>query len=266
MILIAHLSDPHFGTEQPLVAAALQRLLADHAPDGLVLSGDITQRARRGQFDAARAFVASLNVPRPLVIPGNHDIPLVNVFARVFAPHAGFARAFGPDLEPIVTLPGVVMIGVNTTRRFRHVDGEVSAAQIARVARELRRASDEQLRLVVVHQPVAVSRDEDRKNLLRGHAAAIAAWSEAGADLILGGHIHLPYVRNLQMANPDLPRRLWAVQAGTSLSHRVRDGIPNSVNLIRWVAPVCAIERWDFDADAGEFVSVAHDELVVDRG
>lgn len=266
MILVAHVSDPHFGTEQPHVVAALQRLLGQSPPDILVLSGDITQRARRRQFEAARKFVDSLNVRTRLVIPGNHDIPLFNVFARVFAPHRGFARVFGPDLEPVVSTPEALIIGVNTTRRFRHVDGEVSAAQVARVAARLRAAPDEQLRIVVVHQPVAVIGDEERKNLLRGHAAAIAAWSGAGADLVLGGHIHLPYVRNLKVQHPGLPRKVWAVQAGTALSHRVRDGVPNSVNLIRWLAPVCAVERWDFDAATQAFAPVSHDELVVDRG
>jgi len=129
----------------------------------------------------------------------------------------------------------------------------------------------------IVHRVAAVERrpvSNVVRNVLtdwaRARAAEIAseqaAWSAAGADLILGGHIHLPFVRNLQEANPHLRRRLWAVQAGTALSRRVRDGVPNSVNLIRWVAPVCAIERWDFDDRTQAFVPVAHDELVVDRG
>ncbi len=265
MIVIAHISDPHFGTEQMPVVAALQRLLAEEAPGLVILSGDITQRARRAQFAAARAFMDGVQAPQTLVIPGNHDIALLNVFARLLAPYAGFKRAFGAVLEPVVDTPSVLALGVKTTRRRRHVDGEISAQQVERVATALSAAGANQLRVVVVHQPVAVTREEERKNLLHGHAEAVSAWSAAGADLILGGHIHLPYVINLQTAQPELPRRLWAVQAGTALSSRVRDGVPNSINLVRWLAPVCVVERWDFNAAAQTFLAVARDELVVDR-
>ncbi len=265
MMVIAHISDPHFGTEQPHVVVALQHLLAAEAPGLVILSGDITQRARRAQFAAARAFMDAVQAPQTLVIPGNHDIALLNVFARLLVPYAGFRRAFGEVLEPVVDLPNVLALGVNTTRRLRHVDGEISADQIERVAAALSAAGADQLRIVVVHQPVAVTRDAERKNLLHGHAEAVAAWSAAGADLILGGHIHLPYVIDLQGAKPGLPRRVWAVQAGTSLSSRVRDGVPNSVNLVRWLAPICVVERWDFNAAAQAFLPVSREELVVDR-
>jgi 3',5'-cyclic AMP phosphodiesterase CpdA len=265
MIVVAHVSDPHFGTERPPVVAALQRLLATQSPGLVVLSGDITQRARRAQFRAARAFVDGLNAPRTLIIPGNHDIALFNVVARLLSPYAGFRRFFGDVLEPVVESPTLLALGVKTTRRRRHVDGEISAAQVDRVAQALQSAGADQLRLVVVHQPVVVTRDSERHNLVHGHAEAVAAWSAAGADLILGGHIHLPYVVDLQTARPELPRKLWAVQAGTALSHRVRDGVSNSVNLIRWLAPVCVVERWDFDGVAQDFAVVAREELVVDR-
>ena len=116
-------------------------------------------------------------------------------------------------------------------------------------------------RVVVVHQPVAVTRTEDMPNLLRGHAAALQRWAAAGADLVMGGHIHLPYVMALQgMARP-----MWAVQAGTAVSSRVRKGVPNSVNLLRWgedSAPgCCRIEQWDFSADVGAFVRARVSEV-----
>jgi hypothetical protein len=86
----------------------------------------------------------------------------------------------------------MLVIGVNTTR-WRHKHGEVSTAQIDRVAKLLSAATPQQLRLVVVHQPAAVAHAEEHANLLRGHDAALGAWSAAGADLVLGGHIHLSY-------------------------------------------------------------------------
>ncbi len=185
MSTLLQISDTHFGTERPHVLQALLELNAACRPDVVVLSGDITQRARRSQFAAARRFMVRLQAPRSIVVPGNHDIPLFNVFARAFRPYANFNRAFGDDLEPLLDTPALLVIGVNTTRAARHTDGEVSAVQIERVAQRLQRASQQQLRIVVTHQPVLVIRDSDIANLLHGHAAAVKAWSGAGADILL---------------------------------------------------------------------------------
>ena len=268
MRLLIQISDPHFGTEQPPVVEALVRLVRGQSPELVVLSGDITQRARRGQFRAARRFVDRLGAPALLAIPGNHDIPLFNPASRLFKPYANFRRAFGPDLEPMFESERLLAIALNTTRRYRHANGEVSKAQIERVARRLERATEAQLRIVIVHQPVCVTLPEDEANLLRGHAAAVRRWASAGADLIMGGHIHLPFVCALHERQRGLPRPAWAVQAGTAVSRRVRNGAGNSVNLVRYGGPEpfrhCAIERWDFQAAREEFARVAVDELRFD--
>lgn len=263
MTLLLQISDPHFGTEQAPVVEALAALAQQQRPDLLVLSGDITQRARPAQFRAARAFMDRLGAPR-LAIPGNHDIPLFNLWARWRHPYARHCAAFGADLEPVFCSAELLVIGVNTTRAYRHENGEVSAAQIDRVATLLAGATAAQLRIVVVHQPLAVERAEDVKNLLQGHGLAQRVWARAGADLVLGGHIHLPFVVPL----PGLARPLWAVQAGTSVSRRVRAGAPNSVNLLRWQAAErhCQVEQWDFAADVGVFACAKVTPLQVERG
>ena len=253
MSVLLQISDPHFGTEQPPVVEALVALARQLRPDLLVLSGDITQRARPAQFLAARAFMDRLGAP-VLAVPGNHDIPLFDVWARLRRPYARHIAAFGSDLEPAHCSPELMVVCVNTTRAWRHKQGEVCALQIECVAQTLSSAAAAQLRVVVVHQPVAVTRTEDIPNRLRGHAAALHRWSEAGADLVMGGHIHLPYV----MALHGLARPMWAVQAGTAVSSRVRKGVPNSVNVLRWgkgAAPGgCLIEQWDFSAAELAFV------------
>jgi len=254
--LLLQVSDPHFGTERPDAVAALRRLAQAARPDVLLLSGDITQRATRAQFAAARAFVDSLDVPVRLVIPGNHDIPLFNLALRLAAPYARYRAAFGTELEPEHDGADVLVLAVNTTRWWRHQDGELSAAQVERVAARLARARPAQWRLVVVHQPVAVTREADRPNLLHGHEQAVRRWAEAGADIVLGGHIHLPYVLPLHEHRPGLPRPLWAVQAGTAVSDRVRSDAGNSVNLLRMGA-TCRVERWDHAPGAPHFVKAA---------
>ena len=250
MTTVLQISDSHFGTERSQVVQALRRLADQQVPDLVVLSGDITQRARHSQFEAACRFLDLLKPPAVLAIPGNHDIPLFNLAARVFAPYANYKRAFGQNLEPVFQRDDVLVIGVNTTRPGRHKDGEVSSAQIDRVAERLRRATPAQLRIVVVHQPVLAIRASDERNLLNGYRQAVPAWAAAGADMIMGGHIHLPYVRSLRDTFPGLRRDTWTVQAGTSVSSRTREGVPNSVNVIRCNGPLlphgCTVERWDY--------------------
>jgi 3',5'-cyclic AMP phosphodiesterase CpdA len=253
MSVLLQISDPHFGTEQPSVVDALAALATQQRPDLLVLSGDITQRARPAQFRAARAFMDRLGAPM-LAMPGNHDIPLFDLWTRLRKPYAAHVAAFGTELEPIHVSADLMVICVNTTRPWRHKHGEVSAQQIERVAQMLSKAGAAQLRVVVVHQPIAVKRITDAPNLLRGGDAALPCWAAAGADIVMGGHIHLPYVMNL----PSLVRPLWVVQAGTAVSSRVRGGVPNSVNLLRWGAAseagCCLVEQWDFSDASQTFV------------
>jgi 3',5'-cyclic AMP phosphodiesterase CpdA len=264
MSVLLQISDPHFGTEQPRVVEALVTLARLQQPDLLVLSGDITQRARPAQFLAARAFMDRLGAPF-LAIPGNHDIPLFDVWTRLRRPYARHCAAFGAELEPLYSSPDLMVACVNTTRAWQHKHGEVSAQQIDRVANLLSNAAPAQLRVVVVHQPVAVTSAEDAPNLLRGHAAALPRWAAAGADLVMGGHIHLPFV----LALHGLARPLWAVQAGTAVSSRVRAGVPNSVNLLRWGADsapgCCQIEQWDFSVAECAFVRATVSTVRPDR-
>lgn len=264
--MLLHLSDPHFGTERPQVVEALLRLAHEQRPRVVVLSGDVTQRARRSQFRAARAFVDRLGAPNVVAIPGNHDIPLFQLLARAISPYAGFLREF-KELEPVLDTPELLVVSVKTTRRYRHKNGEVSEAQIDAVAQRLRQARDEQLRIVVVHQPIEVLRTQDEHDRLRGHEAAARRWAEAGVDLVMGGHIHLPYVLPLHERLPGLARHVWAVQAGTAVSRRVREGISNSVNLLRWGGPLpdarCMVERWDYLPSTDAFSKVLETMLEI---
>lgn len=253
MSVLMQISDPHFGTEQAQVVDALMVLAQQHQPNLVVLSGDITQRARLEQFRTASAFMNKLRIPF-LAIPGNHDIPLFDLWSRLRRPYARFTTFFGPELEPFYSSHDLMVICVNTTRAWRHKHGEISAKQIERVADILLKATPQQLRIVVVHQPIAVTRKADAENLLRGHAYALPRWSASGADLIMGGHIHLPYV----LALHDHARPMWAVQAGTAVSSRVRLNVPNSVNLLRWGVDAsdgnCHIEQWDYSSEKNVFV------------
>ncbi len=264
---LLQISDPHFGTEQPPVVGALLELARHIEPELAVLSGDITQRARAAQFAAARDFVKQLATPTTLAIPGNHDIPLFNVFARALDPYAGFEAVFGTDLEPQYVSDAFAIVCLNTTRPKRHKDGEVSYEQIERAAALARAADPKQLRIVVVHQPVHVIRTQDLENLLHGYKEAVCAWAEAGIDIVMGGHIHLPYVRAVNDQISGLERRVWAVQAGTATSHRVRYEAPNSVNVLRYApgAAHATVEQWNYATKERAFARGESIEIGVDR-
>lgn len=268
MTRVLQISDPHFGTEQPHVMQALLRLAREQQPEVTLLTGDITQRARRAQFGAARDFVRQLPGP-VLAVPGNHDIPLFNLLARMLNPYGNYKRAFGRELEPEYESDGLLVICLNTSRPSRHKDGEVSNAQIDRVARRLREARPEQLRLVMQHHPVRAREESDLTNLLIGYEKAVPTWVDAGLDLLIGGHIHLPYVWPLHGHQGESGRRAWTAQAGTALSTRVRAGIPNSVNLIVHDCEngqhQCRVERWDYIAEEALFMPAHNNTLVISR-
>lgn len=268
MSSILQISDTHFGTEQSQVLEALEAHVREHPSDLLVLSGDITQRARRRQFAAAQQYVQRLEaagIPRTLVIPGNHDIPLYNLALRFLAPYRNYRQHFGENLEPTYEDDELLVIGLNTTNPKRHKDGLISHRQVEAVCRRLQGCAPDKLRMVVAHQPFGAMELSDLSNLQRGAAAALVRWAEAGLDLVMGGHIHLPYVLPLSRQYPSLAREIWTVQAGTTLSSRLRGSSPNSFNRLRYqpgqpgTGKQVEVQRWDY-CD-GRFVAAARFEL-----
>ena len=263
MTTILHVSDLHFGTEVPHAVEALVRLARAEPPDVLIVSGDVTQRARRAQFDDAAHFIRRLAAAQVLVIAGNHDIPLFNLPQRLLAPYRGYERAFGPELEPRLALPHVRIAGVHTARAWRHVVGHVTTAQAARSAAWLAEGPADALRIVVTHQPLAVPDAQDAVQRLRGADAALPHWLQAGVQVALGGHIHRPYFMPLQGQQTAGRQRLWVAQAGTAVSRRVRAPWPHSVNLLRRTAPSrWRLERWNLDPGRSDFT--LHEQLALD--
>lgn len=252
---IAHLSDTHFGTEvAPVRDALLEELRAD-APDLLVVTGDITQRARRAQFARARSFLEALGpVPR-VCLPGNHDLPLFDLFTRFTRPYARFRRYISPGLEPEYVDDRVALLCVDATSPYRHKDGALPPPKVALFASRLARLT-QPFRILATHQPLASATEADRRNVAHGAHLALERWIGAGADLFLGGHIHLPYC--LPVRAQEGQRAAVLLQAGTAVSRRTRRGVPNSYNVIHFGQESgwrrMRIERRDFDAGARRFL------------
>lgn len=265
MTRILQISDTHFGTEQQPVLDALEAHVGEHGADLLILSGDITQRARRSQFAAAQRYVQRLEaagIPNTLAIPGNHDIPLYNLLTRFTAPYRNYRQHFGDELEPVYEDDSVLVMGLNTTDPRRHKDGLVDHRQVENVCERLHGCAPDKLRILVAHQPFGAMELSDLSNLQHGAMAALSRWAQAGLDLVMGGHIHLPYVLPLSKQYPSLTREIWIVQAGTTLSSRIRGNSPNSFNRIHFSAGdrgQVEVQRWDY-LD-GAFVEAARFEL-----
>lgn len=222
MTRIAHLSDPHFGTEEPALLPALAACLADLRPDAVVLSGDVTQRALPAQYAAAGRFLATCPGPR-LVIPGNHDAPLWNLPLRLMDPWRDWRRVLALPLQDEIVTQDAVIAGINTADPRAWKDGRLRQAQLDDLAALFARHAGRR-RIVAMHHPLAPPRSEPAS--LRGAGRAREALVAMGVEIVLSGHLHFTHVAPV----PAAPG-LLSVQAGTCLSTR-RRGDGNAFSLI----------------------------------
>lgn len=231
MTRLLHISDTHFGTEVPAVIDALRASVAALSPDVVVLSGDITQRARASQFAAARAFCDSLNVP-VLTVPGNHDIPLYHAVDRLLRPYRHYERFFGAR-QWFAQHGGLGIVGFDATSPWRHTRGALSADSVEKYLNAARQmlAPDAML-IAVVHQPVAVAWPEDTDEILINARAVSEVFARHRVAAVLSGHVHVPMLAQSDTIFADITPTFLHCGAGTATSWRVRPCAPNSFNLL----------------------------------
>lgn len=232
MTLIVHLSDTHFGTEVPAVVNALRNIVAARKPDLVIVSGDITQRARREEFEAAQQFFRSLPAPALLVIPGNHDIPLFDLLARGFFPYRNYCAALGRQSGTWFG-DDVAVFGFNSTSPLRHTKGKLSPDHFKSMLKEAPAEPPQAcIRIGCVHQPLHTAWMQDAHERLINADATAEQFSMHGFDIVLSGHVHVPYIATTRDSFPGLTRHFILSGAGTATSHRTRPGAPNSFNFI----------------------------------
>lgn len=245
---VIHVSDLHFGRDRPELLLPLVNAVRTLEPDLVIISGDLTQRATDPQFAAAAAFIQSLG-RQVLCVPGNHDVPLHNLFIRVFLPWRRYRKWISPDLEPTHSDDEMVVIGVNTVNPFVWQQGWFRSRAIRRVCAAFAGSTGRRVHLVVVHHPMEHLPGE-RKTLMRGAATGIQRLSDCGADIVLSGHLHswraepFVFVEGRSSA--------LQVHAGTSLSNRLR-GEVNDFNLLEVERSRVTVIRHAFVDDAGSF-------------
>lgn len=223
---ILHISDLHFGP--PFITEVAEALLAATLSlpiDVVVVSGDLTQRARREQFISAREFIERLpDVPR-LVIPGNHDVPLYNIARRLSDPHRIYREIISSELNPIVRLPGATLVGLDSTApRSAISNGRIHAWQLDHCVRAFADTPANATRIIVAHHHFAPAPDYLHDSTMPKAKRAMMRFVELGVELILGGHLHRSFIGNSLDFYPGThrDRGIVIVQCGTTTSHRGR--------------------------------------------
>ncbi|MBL8771612.1 MAG: metallophosphoesterase [Phenylobacterium sp.] len=223
----AHLSDIHFGGENPAAVEAAGERIRGGGFDLTIVSGDLTRFAEHPEFEAAGAWLRGLPEPK-FVTPGNHDAPYLAPLERVFTPFARFERHVGPAQAQCWRADGVAVRGLNTARgaqpRLNWSKGQISVRQ-ARAAADWFAPGDA-LRIVVVHHPLIEMLGGPMTAKVWGGERAAEVFARARVDLVLSGHIHAPFT----WPYPHGDGRTYAVGAGT-LSVRER-GVPPGYNEI----------------------------------
>ncbi len=235
---ILHISDIHFGPPHRAdVASGVIELARERRPDLVIISGDLTIRAKPAQFRDARRFVdrleQDLGIPT-ISVPGNHDVPLYRVWERVFAPYAAYRRHFSPDLEPEFEDDELLVIGINTAHGWTEKDGRISHRRLGAVQARLARAQPGQARLIVLHHELAPAPRFDTMRVLAGAHEAVEMFAQSGVEMTFAGHLHQGFLTPSDAYYPSQHPAVLILHAGTTTSTRGR-GSEVGRNSCNWV-------------------------------
>lgn len=222
MIRLFHVSDVHFGREDRAAVAWFDACVHAERPDAIVMTGDLTMRAKSEEFAAAAAWLEGLNTPVTVEV-GNHDLPLFNLFARFFRPYRRYLKLEAMIEKPL-EIAGVNVVPMKTTTRFQLRNwskGSVSDRSLARAVKGVEAADRGGLTIVACHHPL-VEAGTQASARTHGGQSALAALAAAGADAVLSGHVHDPFDRMWEGPQG----RVRMIGAGT-LSSRTRESPPS---------------------------------------
>lgn len=241
---IAHLSDLHFGTETPAVVSALRASVQEFAPDLVVITGDLTQRAKESQFLSARQFLDALPFAQ-LVIPGNHDIePLYRPLRRLLRPYTLYQRYISGELDSAWYDDELLVLGLSSVQPLRVKEGTISLRQLEWIAEYAERFPG-QLRLLAAHHPLVEAATEKPTRRLRRHDRLMELLDKADIAVCLSGHLHRSF-NGLAVTPLDEAGSVLAVHASTATSTRLR-GRENAYNRLTLSGTRLRIDAIGFD-------------------
>jgi 3',5'-cyclic AMP phosphodiesterase CpdA len=259
MRTLVHLSDLHFGRVDAALLDPLRDLIHRIAPSVVVVSGDLTQRAKSEEFEAARVWLDTLPGPQ-IIVPGNHDISLYNVFRRFIHPLDRYKRYITDDLDPCYIDDEIAVLGVNTARSLTIKDGRLNKEQVSKIRETLAGLSPDLTRVIVTHHPFDLPGAKEGDMVDRADMA-MQAFSELGVDLLMAGHLHLSHAGNTQARYKISEYAALVVQAGTATSTRER-GEVNSFNVIRIEPQRIEVDRYGWDSVHKAFQLMATEKFM----
>jgi 3',5'-cyclic AMP phosphodiesterase CpdA len=260
MRTLIHLSDLHFGRVDQALLGPLRDLIHSIAPSVVVISGDLTQRAKPEQFEEARAFLDTLPGPQ-IVVPGNHDISLYNVFRRFVKPLARYKRYITDDLDPVYVDDEIAVVGVNTARSLTIKDGRVNKEQVAKIREQLTGLDPKLTRIVVTHHPFDLPTTFEEEDLVDRAPMAMEVFAECGVDVLLAGHMHVSHAASTAARYQIDAYAALVVQAGTATSTRGR-GEVNSFNLLRVEHERVEVDRYGWDMLTNTFRVIVTEKFI----
>jgi 3',5'-cyclic AMP phosphodiesterase CpdA len=262
---VFHCSDLHFGHPAvPEQYEAMEALIQDRRYDVVAISGDLSQRARSGEFQRARAFIKHAErTSKVICIPGNHDVqwwkaPLGMGDEREM--FAVYRRYIDDDIEPVLHVPGATFAGLNTshgvvrqslTWRLRDISiiGIIRRSQLERLRELFAKAPPGDVRVVVMHHN-PVKGELSQRHGLKDTKRALGAFAEMEVDLVLCGHDHQDAIHYIEHT-----KRGTVISTAGTVSNRMRGGRPSSVNSISITSEKIEVSTLVWNAAAGGFVS-----------
>lgn len=258
--VLMHISDLHAGPPFNLgLAEQVAQEARELRPDLLVISGDFVQRADfTAQWRMITSYLKTLPEPR-LVIPGNHDVPMFNVFNRLFRPYNRYRKYISSDLNPVFDRPGLVVVGGNSAHGLTVDGGYLSKQQLATMEQAFNRSPQGTCKVAVLHHHVVNPPGSEGRNMIRNAEETVEMLDRCGVELLLCGHIHVSYVGTTLDVRPDLRQGTIICQSGTTTSRRgkSRERGKNSYNVIEIDDRVIRIAQHLYLEDAGRYVPVA---------
>lgn len=237
-----HVSDLHFGEPAvPVQIDAIESLIQERDFDVVVISGDLSQRARPGEFLRARAFLRDAGgVSRTIVVPGNHDVKWWRAPGGLGdrrALYANYREYISPNLEPVLRVPGVTFVGLNTAHgvmphtltwnvRDIGVVGALGRSQIERARGEFSQSPADDIRAIVMHHNPMRGELSGRHGLVHTKRV-LGAFAELGVDVVMCGHDHQEAIHYVEHT-----RRGTVISTAGTVSNRSRGGRPSSINTI----------------------------------
>jgi 3',5'-cyclic AMP phosphodiesterase CpdA len=261
-VLILHGSDLQIGKPfRPACAEAFLSAARELRPDLVVVSGDLTQRAKAREYQAARAFLDRL-ADLPLVVtPGNHDVPLYRFWERLAAPYRNWRRYVSPELDSVTRLPGATVVALNTSAPWRTIiSGRLRASQIDFARRAFENLAEGDARIIVAHHHFVPATGGEGGSVLPQARDALRAMESMGVDLVLGGHVHVTHLSTSREVVPGDGPGIPLLACGTTTSSRGRgqETLRNSYNVVRIDAGVIEVVPHVSDAVPCRFLPGEH--------